>query len=238
MISSPTDKSQIIAVVPAAGIGSRMQSTLPKQYLSILGKTILEHTVAKLLAHPAIQRVVIVLHPQDRYFYSLTLAAHPRISTTIGGDSRAESVLAGLTLLAEQDWVLVHDAARPCIQQSDIDQLLCQALHKPQGGILAVPVSDTLKQATAQQTISSTVDRSTLWQALTPQLFNVERLRMCLKHALAKQQIITDEASAMEFGGYQPLLIRGRKDNIKVTLPEDVALATFYLQRQEDIACA
>src|SRR5699024_5775937 len=132
MISSPTDKSQIIAVVPAAGIGSRMQSALPKQYLPILGKTILEHTVAKLLAHPAIQRVVIVLHPQDRYFYSLTLATHPRISTTIGGDSRAESVLAGLTLLAEQDWVLVHDAARPCIQQSDIDQLLCQALHKPQ----------------------------------------------------------------------------------------------------------
>lgn len=222
--------AQAIAIVPAAGIGSRMQAALPKQYLSIGQQTILEHSVNRLFAHPAIQRVVIALSPDDRWFSSLPLAQDPRISVVTGGGTRAESVLAGLHALPHADWVLVHDAARPCLHSDDLNRLLQIRESSRVGGILAAPVRDTMKRGEpGQAAIAHTVEREALWHALTPQLFPASLLLACLSRALEEGATITDEASALEYCGYHPLLIAGRSDNIKVTQPEDLALATFYL---------
>lgn len=222
---------QLIALVPAAGIGSRMQAECPKQYLKINNKTIIEHSIAALLAHPDIQNVVVALHPDDTLFKTLPICNDPRIITTIGGDTRAHSVLSGLQKIeASYGWVLVHDAARPCLRLDDLDNLIQTVLHSDVGGILATPASDTMKHAViGENRISHTVDREFLWRALTPQMFPVELLTLCLERALNENANITDEASALEYCGFHSLLISGRTDNIKVTHPEDLALATFYL---------
>ncbi|MCC8375265.1 MULTISPECIES: 2-C-methyl-D-erythritol 4-phosphate cytidylyltransferase [Photorhabdus] len=234
--------ADIIALVPAAGIGSRMNSDCPKQYLSIAGKTIIEHTLAALLAHPRIQHVVIVLNPADTQFQSLEVASDSRITTVTGGEQRADSVLAGLNHLVhltgnDHCWVLVHDAARPCLHHDDLDRLLQLAEADEQGnmacgGILASPVRDTMKRGRVGQIIDHTVERQGLWHALTPQFFPLMLLRDCLSKALSQHANITDEASALEYCGYQPVLVNGRSDNIKVTRPEDLALAEFYLSRK------
>ena len=223
--------SQVIAVVPAAGIGSRMLSECPKQYLSIGNKTILEHSLDALLAHPAISRVIVALNPQDTYFAHLAAANDPRIIPVIGGKDRADSVLAGLNAASQAEWVLVHDAARPCLHLSDLTRLLALMQHSKVGGILAAPVRDTMKRSTtdAVDTIAHTVEREALWHALTPQLFPLALLRECLERALREGATITDEASALEYCGYHPQLVSGRSDNLKVTRPEDLALAAFYL---------
>lgn len=240
-LSGISDHIQVTALIPAAGIGTRMQCECPKQYLIIAGKTILEHALAILLAHPRISQVVVALHPQDTVFSTLSVAQHPRIRTVIGGGERADSVLAGLEYLAdhvpENSWVLVHDAARPCLHLSDLNRLLAVLSDKNTGGrirgaILASPVRDTMKRGVTlpgHTGIDHTVDRTQLWHALTPQFFPLHLLRACLQQALSQQAVITDEASALEFCGYQPLLVTGRADNIKVTQPEDLALAGFYL---------
>lgn len=234
--------ADIIALVPAAGIGSRMNLDCPKQYLSIVGKTIIEHTLAALLAHPRIQHVVIVLNPADTQFQSLEIASDSRITTVTGGEQRADSVLAGLNHLvhltgSDHCWVLVHDAARPCLHHDDLDRLLQLAEADEQGnmacgGILASPVRDTMKRGRVGQIIDHTVERQDLWHALTPQFFPLMLLRDCLSKALSQHANITDEASALEYCGYQPVLVNGRSDNIKVTRPEDLALAEFYLSRK------
>ncbi|REF27049.1 2-C-methyl-D-erythritol 4-phosphate cytidylyltransferase [Xenorhabdus cabanillasii] len=254
--------TEIVALIPAAGIGSRMQSECPKQYLNIAGKTIIEHTLAALLEHPRIQQIVIVLNPADTQFNQLAIASDPRITTVIGGDERADSVLAGLNYLSDLSaehpvWVLVHDAARPCLHRDDLDNLLqlvdkspfSSALRDSQydgelfcGGLLAAPVRDTMKRmvispvekisAEKSLFVDHTVDRNGLWHALTPQLFPLQLLRDCLMKALSEQARITDESSALEYCGYRPVLIKGRADNIKVTQPEDLALAEFYLSRK------
>ncbi len=234
--------ADIIALVPAAGIGSRMNSDCPKQYLSIAGKTIIEHTLAVLLDHPRVQHVVIVLNPTDTQFQSLEVASDSRITTVVGGEQRADSVLSGLNHLArltgnDNCWVLVHDAARPCLHHDDLDRLLQLAEADEQGnmacgGILASPVRDTMKRGRAGQVIDHTVERQDLWHALTPQFFPLMLLRDCLSKALSQHANITDEASALEYCGYQPVLVNGRSDNIKVTRPEDLALAEFYLSRK------
>ncbi|WP_036772731.1 2-C-methyl-D-erythritol 4-phosphate cytidylyltransferase [Photorhabdus australis] len=232
--------ADIIALIPAAGIGSRMNSDCPKQYLSIAGKTVIEHTLAALLDHPRIQRVVVVLNPADTQFQFLEVASDSRITTVTGGEQRADSVLAGLNYLAHlvennHCWVLVHDAARPCLHRDDLERLLQLAESGEQGnmicgGILASPVRDTMKRGrTGQEIIDHTVERQDLWHALTPQLFPLMLLRDCLSKALSQHVNITDEASALEYCGYQPVLVNGRSDNIKVTRPEDLALAEFYL---------
>jgi 2-C-methyl-D-erythritol 4-phosphate cytidylyltransferase len=219
----------IVAVLPAAGIGSRMQSQLPKQYLSIAGKTVLEHAIARLLQHPQIQRVIVAVSEQDVWFHQLPIAADPRIEKVIGGAVRAESVLAGLQQVGEASWVLVHDAARPCLHPDDLNRLLLLTQSSDVGGILAAPVRDTMKRgATA---IEHTVDRQDLWHALTPQLFPLALLKRCLTQALADGVAVTDEASALEYCGFHPQLVTGRADNIKVTRPEDLVLAEFYLSR-------
>jgi len=222
---------QVIAVVPAAGIGSRMLSECPKQYLSIGTKTILEHSLDALLAHPAITRVIVALSPQDTHFSRLPVANDPRILQVLGGGQRADSVLAGLKAAEHAHWVLVHDAARPCLHLSDLTRLLELMQRSEVGGILAAPVRDTMKRSRSEQaeTIAHTVEREALWHALTPQLFPLPLLRECLERALREGATITDEASALEYCGYHPELVSGRSDNLKVTRPEDLALAEFYL---------
>ncbi len=229
----------IVAILPAAGIGSRMQSECPKQYLRIGEHTILEHSAYSLLKHPRIKRMIVVLHPQDRYFSTLPLANDPRISVVIGGSQRADSVMAGLQHVDDAEWVLVHDAARPCLHEHDLQRLINLTSKSEVGGILAAPVRDTMKRGVVgEPAIAHTVDREDLWHALTPQLFPLELLKLCLKRALDENAAVTDEASALEFCGYHPALVHGRSDNIKVTRPEDLALAEFYLtyMHREELA--
>lgn len=222
----------VIAVVPAAGIGSRMQTECPKQYLKIGDKTILEHAVASLMAHPRVAHVVIAISPTDSWFASLPLASNPNITVINGGAQRADSVLAGLNVVQNAQWVLVHDAARPCLHSDDLARLLAITETSKIGGILAAPVRDTMKRGEpGKSLIAHTVDREDLWHALTPQLFPLELLRSCLQRALDEHASITDEASALEYCGFHPELINARADNIKVTRPEDLALAEFYLTR-------
>ncbi|MCU5773004.1 2-C-methyl-D-erythritol 4-phosphate cytidylyltransferase [Erwiniaceae bacterium BAC15a-03b] len=221
---------EIIAVVPAAGIGSRMLSECPKQYLTIGTQTILEHSIASLLAHPAVTRVIVALSDDDVQFKQLAIAQDQRITTVTGGRQRADSVLAGLQAAGDAEWVLVHDAARPCLHADDLARLLAIASSSRVGGILAAPVRDTMKRAEpGKEAIAHTVEREALWHALTPQFFPLDLLRTCLLRALNDGATITDEASALEHCGYHPELVPGRSDNIKVTRPEDLALAAFYL---------
>jgi 2-C-methyl-D-erythritol 4-phosphate cytidylyltransferase len=209
-----------------------MQTECPKQYLKIGDKTILEHAVASLLAHPRVGHVIIAISPVDVWFSALPLACDPRISVVNGGGQRADSVLAGLQAAGEARWVLVHDAARPCLHQDDLARLLAMTETSKVGGILAAPVRDTMKRGEpGKPLIAHTVEREDLWHALTPQLFPLELLRSCLLRALDEGATITDEASALEYCGFHPELISARADNIKVTRPEDLALAEFYLTR-------
>lgn len=225
----------IVAIVPAAGIGSRMQADKPKQYLQIQGKTILEHTLSVLLNYPAIEKIILAVAPQDPYIANISLLSHPKIKLVEGGKNRADSVLNGLLALKKtrydkQDcWVMVHDAARPCLTHQDLDKLL--QVKDPCGAILAIPATDTIKRANQNLQIQKTEDRSQLWLAQTPQFFPMLSLRLALENALAQALPITDEASAMEFAGLSPYLVSGRSDNLKVTRPEDLALAEFYLTR-------
>ncbi len=230
-----TANTSIVAVVPAAGIGSRMQADRPKQYLTIGSQTILEHTLLKLAAHPAISRVVVALSPDDQYFSQLPLQNASWLTIVDGGASRAESVNNALAELADNEWALVHDAARPCVNSSDISRLIerTDAEHFG-GGILATPVRDTMKRAsadTANQVVLKTEERDNLWHALTPQLFRADRLREALAAALSAGAVVTDEASAMEFAGYTVELIDSDPANIKITRPADLPLAQFYLQQ-------
>lgn len=227
-----TNNSDIVAIVPAAGIGCRMESQLPKQYLKIGVMTILEHTLQKLLTHSKISEVVVVINKEDKLFSTLDVAS--KVKLTYGGETRADSVLAGLNLVAENKWALVHDAARPCVTHQDITKLINRVLQEDKGGILAMPLSDTIKQADTNNpdTINHSVDRTYLWGAATPQLFNAGELKACLNRALNNHVAITDEASAIEYCGGHPLLVECRRDNIKITCPEDLNLATYYLTNQ------
>lgn len=230
------DKS-IIAVVPAAGVGSRMQADRPKQYLKLLGKTVLEHTVSKLLAHPKVSKVVVAVSEDDPYFSTLALANHPQVIRVNGGKERADSVLSALNYICKHEvseWVLVHDAARPCFTELDVTRLIECAENHSVGAILAAPVRDTMKRSDELQNIDHTVERSNLWHALTPQMFRTQPLREALIDGLASKANITDEASAFERLNLSPALVNGRADNIKITQPEDLALAEFYLSRNKE----
>jgi 2-C-methyl-D-erythritol 4-phosphate cytidylyltransferase len=229
--------SRIWAVLPAAGVGARMQADRPKQYLELLGRTVLEHTIETLLSASAIEQVVVAISAEDPYWGDLPVAGNTKLSVCEGGQERCHSVLNGLNALQtlgadEQDWVMVHDAARPCLRAEDLSRLIHSVTIKNQGGILAVPVRDTMKLSDdSGEQIDATVDRSHMWHALTPQMFRVGELRSAIEQALEDGFVVTDEASAMEHAGQSPLLVRGHADNIKITIPEDLALAEFYLQR-------
>lgn len=222
----------VIAILPAAGIGRRMQSPIPKQYHIIGNKTVLEHSISALLQQSCIQRVIIAISPNDRWFYHLPVAATGQVNVVIGGKTRADSVMSALRYINKAAWVLVHDAVRPCLHQDDLVRLLSVRARSSIGGILAIPVSDTIKRAnTDAESIHYTVARNDLWHALTPQLFKFNLLKNCLKLALAAGAIITDESSALEYCGYSPLLVPGRPDNIKITCPEDLVLVSFYFSQ-------
>ncbi|MBN6709849.1 2-C-methyl-D-erythritol 4-phosphate cytidylyltransferase [Haemophilus haemoglobinophilus] len=222
---------EFIAIVPAAGIGSRMQADRPKQYLKILGKTILEHTLNIFLSYEKISQIILPVAENDPYLSSIDLLQDPRIKIVTGGANRADSVLNGLRSIEnKKSWVLVHDAARPCLRHEDLDKLV--QIEDENGAILAIPAVDTIKRSNANLQIQHTEDRSQLWLAQTPQFFPVELLRNALEQAEKQGFIVTDEASAMELAGFRPHLVSGRSDNIKVTRPEDLALAEFYLTRK------
>lgn len=226
----------VIAIVPAAGVGSRMQADRPKQYLTIEGKTVLEHTVEKLLAHPLIKSVIVAVSEQDPYYSTLSISQRQDVIRVSGGKERADSVLSGLDYVVKNQlagWVMVHDAARPCVSLQDIDSLVATASQHSCGAILASPVRDTMKRANALQDIEHTVEREALWHALTPQMFKTEPLSQALSRALEQGVAITDEASALEWMGESPALVQGSATNIKITQPEDLALAEFYLTRNE-----
>lgn len=222
------------AVVPAAGVGTRMQAERPKQYLPLLGRCVIEHTLQRLLAHPCIGGGVVAISSDDGWWPEVKIETDKPLWLAEGGDERCHSVLNALQILsaqaAEQDWVLVHDAARPCLRSEDIDELVRHCEAHPVGGLLAVPVKDTLKRADAARNVWETVDRSQLWHAQTPQMFRLGPLRDALQQALAANALVTDEASAMERAGHAPLLVEGHADNIKITHPEDLALAGLYLK--------
>ncbi|MGD8620000.1 MAG: 2-C-methyl-D-erythritol 4-phosphate cytidylyltransferase [Gammaproteobacteria bacterium] len=223
------------AIVPAAGSGRRMAAALPKQYLRLGDRTVLEHTLDTLLAVEALAGVVLVVAPDDGDWAALRPRyAGQHLDVVNGGAERCHSVLNGLDALdgkaAAGDWVLVHDAARPCVRRDDIRALMTGVDADSDGGLLGVPVADTMKRVAADGRVAETVDRGGLWHALTPQMFRLEPLRAALRQAIATHSPVTDEASAMELAGYRPLMVQGHRDNIKITLPADLKLAAFYLQ--------
>ena len=230
--------NNIWAVVPAAGAGRRMSTNIPKQYLPLGEKTVLEHTLDTLLACRQLAGVVVALSADDGYWPDLQdCYSSERLETVVGGAERCHSVLNGLTHLAGKadadDWVLVHDAARPCVRLTDINILINTLSATPHGGLLGVPVADTMKQVDGDNRVTATVAREGLWHAYTPQMFRIGRLRVALQHAIDNDLLVTDEASAMELAGYQPQMARGQRDNIKITVPSDLELAAFYLQTRE-----
>ncbi|MEP5567535.1 MAG: 2-C-methyl-D-erythritol 4-phosphate cytidylyltransferase [Halioglobus sp.] len=226
--------SQLHAIIPAAGIGSRMAAEIPKQYLRIAGKTLLEHSVETLLHTPGIRSVTVALHPDDDYANNLDVFSDPRVTRVSGGDLRADSVLAALQAVPAQqdDWVLVHDAARPGLQVADVLRLIETVTTKGEGGILAEPVVDTVKRADPEGRVEMTVDRSLLWRAQTPQMFRFKELMSALVAAAEGGHAVTDEASAMELAGLPVRLVPGSPENLKVTVAEDLKLATWYLSRR------
>ena len=218
------------AVVPAAGAGLRMGGDTPKIHLPLVGRTVIEWALAPLLAHPGLERMVVALASADDRFEHLDeIPRDPRVTVVAGGDCRAASVAAGLAALDDTPGsraVLVHDAARPCLSERELGRLLACA-DDPNGALLAVPVRDTLKRADSAGRVERTEPRDGLWQALTPQMFPLASLRAALAEHTGEG--ITDEASAMERAGHRPRLIEGDPANIKVTRPDDLALAAAVL---------
>lgn len=227
---------QYWAIVPAAGIGQRMEADRPKQYLSLAGKTVIQHTLEKLAAVPQVTGIVVALRADDRFWDELKINLPKPLKIVEGGTERVHSVFNAASSIAEElgqdGWLLVHDAARPCVQVSDIIQLIETVSEHECGGLLATPASDTLKLSNSKQSVEKTVDRNRIWHALTPQCFRAPLLLEALKKGVENSDAITDESSAMEAMGYQPLLVQGRSDNLKITRSEDIALAEFYLQRE------
>ncbi|MCX7125224.1 MAG: 2-C-methyl-D-erythritol 4-phosphate cytidylyltransferase [Gammaproteobacteria bacterium] len=209
------------ALIPAAGIGARFQADCPKQYLKIHDQPILERVINLFSAQKYIERPTLKLnHPE-------------KIITVIGGQERVHSVLLGLDFLKDcakkDDFILVHDAARPCLQEKNIAKLIHELKKNSVGGLLALPVVDTLKRADKNNNVVETVSREQLWQAQTPQCFRFQLLKSSIEKALSDNIIVTDESSAIEYAGHHPALILGDARNIKITYPEDLALAEKFL---------
>jgi 2-C-methyl-D-erythritol 4-phosphate cytidylyltransferase len=210
-----------------------MGAVVPKQYLPLAGRTVIEWSLAPFLAHERVARIVVALAGQDPRWSQTQLAFDARIVTTTGGKERMDSVLAGLRALhgaAPDDWVLVHDAARPCLAAADVERLLDELRDDAVGGLLAAPVVDTLKRADDEGRVAQTVAREKLWRALTPQMFRRDILQQALEAALAQGVAVTDEAQAVEALGLRPKLVAGDADNIKITLPEDLLRAERILR--------
>lgn len=226
----------IWAIVPAAGIGARMNSEMPKQYLTVNGQSVIAHTLQRLAGLVGLRAIVIALHPQDALWAQHGVALQEGMMICSGGEQRCQSVLNGLYALAgladDDDWVLVHDAVRPCVRLIDIETLLREIEHHPVGGLLGIPMSSTLKLANEHGDIVATMPRDDMWQASTPQAFRYAQLREVLEQSVAQRDFVTDEAAAMEKAGFRPRLVRGGADNIKITYPDDLRMAGVILQAQ------
>ncbi len=225
-------------IVPAAGVGSRMAAAVPKQYLLLAGRPVIDYTVERLLLHPRIDGVYVAVSATDDYWETTEFARHPDVVSVVGGTERVHSVQNSLAALAPAaapgDWVLVHDAARPCVRRADISNLIDALVDQPVGGLLGMPVRDTMKRAAADARVAETVDRRHLWHAFTPQMFRLGMLHDALASAVAAGVVVTDESSAVEMAGYAPLLVEGHPDNIKITRPADLQLAAYYLAAQAE----
>ncbi|XXQ68440.1 2-C-methyl-D-erythritol 4-phosphate cytidylyltransferase [Neisseriaceae bacterium B1] len=221
-----------IVILPAAGVGSRFGAAIPKQYAQIAGQTVLQHTLNIFAQHAKIHHIAVIISPADDYFAQYIRLPENAAVYAIGGNTRAQTVQNGVNHLlqhaiaAPEDLIFVHDAARCCLPLSALERLI-QAAQHPAGALLAIPVADTLKQQTREKTVAQTIDRSALWQAQTPQVFQAALLQRALANANPEQ--ITDEASAIETLGLQPLLVEGASRNFKLTRPDDALLAEFLL---------
>jgi 2-C-methyl-D-erythritol 4-phosphate cytidylyltransferase len=208
----------------------------PKQYLELCGRPVIDHTIERLLLHPSVDGVYVALSAEDGHWAGTGFADHPDLVTIAGGSERCYSVLNALEALAGRarpdDWVLVHDAARPCVRRQDIDHLIGMLESHPVGGLLGMPVRDTMKRTDAVDQVEQTVERRHLWHAFTPQMFRLELLHDALRRALAVGYLVTDEASALEWAGHRPLMVEGHADNLKITRPDDLPLATYFLEQQ------
>ncbi len=231
-------KNNCWAVIPAAGVGKRMQVNKPKQYLQLAGKTVLENSLSIFLQRPDISGIVVAVTADDPYWNELDIQTDKPVLTANGGKERSDSVLNALTVLSQhadnRDWVLVHDAARPCVTTSEIDSLIEQLSASESGGLLGLPIADTVKRCNTARQVVETVERNHLWRALTPQMFRLGMLYKALTHALKNKLPVTDEASAIEVLGIQPMMIKGSAQNIKITHPGDLELAELYLKQKND----
>jgi len=229
--------AQVHVLIPAAGYGTRYGGAVLKQYLPVCGKAVLAHSIRAFQFHPLITGITVILADDDQLFESAVGQLSAVVDTVTGGDTRALSVRNGLQSVADKypqtDWVLVHDAARPCLSPESLDRLLEQGLQSADGAILAMPVGDTLKRAGETQEITATIDRRGLWAAQTPQLFRLGALSDAIDLALRDGCELTDEASAMEFAGARPKLVMGSAANIKITHSSDLAIAEAWLKRAE-----
>lgn len=237
MSMSALKSFQLWAIVPAAGIGSRMLTAKPKQYLQLDGKTILERTLERLQQIPGLDGIVVVLAKNDLYWPAQKIPNSIPVHAIEGGEERYHSVYKALIWLdahsREEIRVLVHDAARPCVSINDINCLLKTVADNKYGGLLATPVKDTLKRAAENQAYE-TVERKNLWHAQTPQYFPLQVLKEAMQAAIEKEQAVTDEAQAMELMGMHPCLVVGSEDNIKITRPQDLDLAALVLKHQSN----
>jgi len=230
---------KIFALVPAAGQGTRLGDALPKQYLALAGRPMMFHSLDALAAVERIDHVIAILSPLDRHWGAHDWSAFPdKIEALFaGGATRAESVANALSLLegraAPEDWILVHDAARPCLAVELVEQFLDEVGDDPVGGLLAMPLADTLKRAEESMRVGETIPRDGLWRAQTPQMFRFEVLR----RGLAKRPDATDESQAVESTGQMPRLVQGENSNLKVTFAEDLPLAEMILARREARHC-
>ena len=223
----------IWAILPAAGIGRRIGSNTPKQYLPVNGVPIISLTLQRLASVSAIKKIIVVIHPEDNNWKELSLEIDKKLECVLGGQERQQSVLNALLALDDEahadDWVLVHDAVRPCVEVSDIEKLIIALRTHNVGGLLGYTLDNTLKQVTGEQEVQTTIDRNNYWNALTPQMFRYGLLKEAMERVEAQGLTITDEAAAMEFMGYRPRMVEGSNLNIKITHESDLVLAGMIL---------
>jgi 2-C-methyl-D-erythritol 4-phosphate cytidylyltransferase len=221
-------------IIPAAGCGTRFDQQLPKQYYLLGKKTVLEHTVDIFLSRSWVDKIIIALSPEDTYFQQLSMASHPKVKTVWGDQSRSGSVAKAITYIQKiaqpHDWVLTHDAVRPCLHLSDLEALRSHLYEDECGGLLATPVTDTLKYA--QTAVAHTVSRENLWHALTPQMFRLGVLAQAI-HQVGLSTIVTDEAQMVEQCGYHPKIVAAKHPNPKITYAGDLPYISLLLQKQQ-----
>ncbi len=239
MSDNNTQNPSCWAVIPAAGVGKRMAANIPKQYLPLAGKTVLEQTLDVFIRHPDISGIILAVSEADPYWQELSVNyqdIEKPVLVTAGGQERCHSVLNALIKLSDKiapyHWVLVHDAARPCLSGSDIDRLISELSDSSCGGLLGLPMADTVKRCNKDNEVLQTVDRSELWRALTPQMFPLGMLKNALEQAINSHALVTDEASAIELQGLKPKMVEGQPGNIKITHPGDLQLAEQFFAQQ------